>query len=402
MPKKRIDVWNFDETIPILEILLYKSPRPVKRETIRDYINGKLANMIYPALLTRRLNRLVDEGLINKDKSGYYSIKEKRCSPIIQNLILKKLNSFNSKQVIPVSVYDGKMVLYGLNPNFSDANTNAKIDDLKDKLENCLLDLYHIKKQQIDNFIMHFVSKQEPELKEFLTAPEHNRLEALKEKAYEVYFTDDNLALLDLDSLWEINNEPSEKKKDKIINFLDEFHERLLMHFPCDEHGFIAIQPDGYEVWEYGGRIQRAEHPAAKILLNAILTTKRGRYDTLIDNLIKDGSPKKSISEEMEQLQKVMVEMCAEDGLENMAFDNMKKRLLDLQQLIRTIECPKCYRPISPKNIISTEYPDGKYKHLTDKIYVYNCDCGCKIQKTFREIDIKKVEKEMKMRKKKV
>lgn len=158
----------------------------------------------------------------------------------------------------------------------------------------------------------------------------------------------------------------------------------------------MALQPDGLEIWEYGGRLMRAEHPGAKAIQNLIITTKKGKHDMMLDKLIKNDSPEKYIIGDLERLQEYFIKIDLDAPLESSAYTKIKNELITLQRINKIIECPNCSQPISPKNIISTEYSNPNLCHLKEKTYNYNCDCGKNFERTFTEIDFEELEKAMK------
>lgn len=296
MPKGKMDVWKFDETPPILELLLKNYPTAVKRERISKYVKSSIDNKIYPTLLTRRLNSLKEEDLIEKEKRGYWKIK-RRCYPrVYRKFILRVISEFSSNQVLPIEPYGpapsmmvpvlgGRRffpVIYGLNPNFMDKKIRNELAELSSNFRDSLTELNKLKQHQIDNFVQEYIRKiiDNPETEREISRLLEKYPSRIKEEIYNEYlgeglswmlyrspselkdFIQEHMEEDEETVPTELRLEPfpflselsklSREKKDKVVEILGELASKVDRHFPITMHGISVFGADSYCV-VYGG-----------------------------------------------------------------------------------------------------------------------------------------------------
>jgi len=449
MPKAKVDVWELPENPKILELLLFEYPNPVKRKEITEYLEDTLDD-IYDKKVSRRLERLREEELIEKAGHGLYRISKKQYPPTLYNLLLKAIKMFKRKEIIPD--VGSVSLIFGISPELLNDECSQRLKDIDSKIRDCVFEIGAIKQLQINNFINREIHRELERRDGAIGHLLSNHGEAIRKLTCQKYFDEqepsssrprsymldyalltnsqlekqieklkaDFLAMLTVvDNMvvkYLYNDSPKDKEimrkksekllekqarkrkeivaKDIEINFLSaistlEKKQRegiveiisnlaalLSEYVPTLRHGVAAIRPDSYD------------YKDSQIPVSASSYHQTSRQFNIIDSFIKSANPQEYISSQLQQMHRRLKSI------------NNPEELKAFQFLARTLECPKCYHPISPKNIISTGHPDDKIKYLTDNVYVYNCDCRWKGEKTFREIDIEELEKEMEIKKK--
>lgn len=409
MPKIK-DIWKNKELHAILEILLANYPNPVNRREIILYLERVLNKKIYPMWVVRRLNILLQHGLIERVGRGSYKIKRKPHSDIFYKTLLLTQNKFYPHQIMPLEPDDKFLILlYGLNPNFMNKRIEKMTNTLrKDIIEICEK-LHLIKQIQMDYFIwLHLAKEKDSEiLKEvkkhfglirgiicqLYHLADLHELEIMHSVGEDIYLLEynptENSSIND-DALYNIVNDeiyqdvflidalplPIEKRI-KLIHAMIAIAILLKEKFPLQKHGIVAIHTDYCRIPLFG--LVEDVFPEKSIEETKKLyklVTSRKEY---ISNRLME------ILEEIKQKPK--------EEIKQLVKDKKLYELKKLQELNRIIKCPKCGAILSPKTK-TWEKIEDKNEFLKEISYAYNCkNCSWKGIVSFDELDFETVEK---------
>lgn len=400
MPKGEVNVWEFEETMPILEFLMSIHPYSARRKDIENYLKLRGFESIYPALMTRRLKRLEKEKLIKKEKKGLYKLNERQYPFIFRKVSIEAQNKFYPRQFIPITHYDLLKLTLGLNPNFMDEELWKKLDELERKINDCMKLLSEMKQYQIELFIKNYLLNLD--VNEDIKALFKKYFQQIREEILRVY-VEDKPTISDKLLLSPDFARLSEDKKQVVVTSLKKCVKALKEHFPAKKHGMVAIHPDPFFLSET--LIVVAGFPEMSLLWEKA----ENRDMEIIDALIKDNVSGKSIARKLEEIIESIANFIERGELPETPeeriyafimreYPSIREKLKKLHEMRRIVNCPACGRMLFPHRIAGKKDARRDRKvmipFLKEVEYEYKCECSKKaLKRKFVEIDFETIRK---------
>jgi|GEM_PF-6962793 len=410
----QIKLWELDEIYDLLAYLVFAYPSPVLRTDIKKYMEWYKGKKILEKLVTQRLRRLENEGLIKKEKLSprSYILDAKKCPPNHAKILNEELTKLSTHQMFFTKTFHNLEIIYGLNPLFMNEKLRKKTKKLHTKIQKCANEVNKLKNRQIDYAITQLVSKlgtketikklfkkhhdcikqdlYDLTRQENITKPNYllwnpqKRMEYMrKNKFSSAYFQDEQSRQAFLSEITGL----SQEKKEECVTQMYILAREMKKHFPIQKHGITVLHPDILA-------LSKGDTSKNYIATSfSELTDYETRFRGLFVEITTSDDPQKYVTDMIKEIHKKVKLIRDNESIPLLFVPPTKKEIMFLQRLNRLIQCKKCAGKKGTKKIIlrskkmTKETLSEPFVRLT---YHYECKCGWQEKRIFKEIDTDK------------